>query len=269
MVRLYKTVWGRIIIKFMTLPFVSKIAGRLLDSRLSVVFVKPFIKKGKIDLNDFKIEKWKSFNEFFTRKIKDGTRPVNKNDNVLISPCDGLLSVYDIDRNTVLDIKNSRYTVGTLLQSEKLAENYKGGKCLVFRLTPSHYHRYCYIDNGNKGENIRIKGVYHTVQPFAVENVPVYKMNTREYTVLETRNFGKVIYMEIGAMMVGRICNYHKQYTFARGEEKGRFEFGGSTIVLLFKENTIKISSHILNSIEEYPVKMGQKIGEKFNELNC
>lgn len=269
MVRLYKTVWGRIIIKFMTLPFISEIAGRLLDSRLSVVFIKPFIKLNNIDLSDFKIEKWKSFNEFFTRRIKDRVRPINKDKSILISPCDGLLSLYDIDMDTVLDIKGSKYTVATLLKNEEIALEYKGGKCFVFRLTPSHYHRYCYIDNGNKGENIHIKGIYHTVQPFAIENAPVYKMNTREYSILDTENFGSVVFMEIGALMVGRICNYHNKHTFARGEEKGRFEFGGSTIVLLFKKNTVRADISILNCENEYPVKMGQKIGEKFNELNC
>ena len=103
--------------------------------------------------------------------------------------------------------------------------------------------------------------MYHTVQPFAVENMPVYRMNTREYTILNTDNFGKVIFMEVGALMVGRICNYHNEYTFNRGDEKGRFEFGGSTIIVIVKENTVKVNNDILEYNGEFPVKMGEKIG--------
>lgn len=261
--KLYRSTIGRFILRIITAAFISEIAGRLLDSRLSVVAIKPFVKRNKIDMTDFVVEDWNSFNEFFTRRVKSGARLINKGKNVLISPCDGLLTVYDIDDKTVMKIKNSYYTVGTLLEDKKLAEEYKEGKCLVFRLTPSHYHRYCYIDNGNKGQNIHIKGIYHTVQPFAVENKPVYKMNTREYTLLNTENFGKVVFMEVGALMVGRICNYHQKYTFAKGEEKGRFEFGGSTIIILLNKNAAEIDEEILNSKNEYPVKMGQKIGLK------
>lgn len=261
--KLYSTIIGRCILNIITADFISEFAGRLLDSRLSVIIIKPFIKRNKIDMIDFVVEDWKNFNEFFTRRIKPGARVINKDENVLISPCDGLLTVYNIDDKTVMNIKNSYYTVGTLLDNKKLAEEYKGGKCLVFRLTPSHYHRYCYIDNGNKGKNIHIKGIYHTVQPFAIENLPVYKMNTREYTVLNTENFGKVVFMEIGALMVGRICNYHQKHKFARGEEKGRFEFGGSTIIILLNKNSVEIDKEILSCKNEYPVKMGQKIGQK------
>ena len=83
-----------------------------------------------------------------------------------------------------MNIKGSYYTVASLLNNKELANDYKNGLCFVYRLTPAHYHRYCYFDSGFKGQNIHIKGVYHTVQPFAVENMPVYRMNTREYTCL-------------------------------------------------------------------------------------
>ena len=137
---------------------------------------------------------------------------------------------------------------------------------MVFRLTPTHYHRYHYFDKGEKGENIFIKGILHTVQPIAVENIQVYTRNSREYTIMETENFGKVLFMEVGAMMVDRIANLHGAHKFSRGEEKGRFEVGGSTIIVVLKENTAKIDETIINANlngEEFPVKAGEKIGEK------
>lgn len=261
MVKLYNTLWGRFLLKFITLPFISNLAGKILDSKISCIAIKPFIKNNGIDMTDFVGEKWKSFNDFFTRKVKIDARPIDMSENAFISPCDGLLSIYNIDDKTIMNIKGSYYNVETLLNNKKIAEEYKNGLCFVYRLTPSHYHRYCYLDSGSKGKNIHINGVYHTVQPFAVENMPVYRMNTREYTILNTDNFGKVIFMEVGALMVGRICNYHNEYIFNRGDEKGRFEFGGSTIIVIVKENTVKVNNDILEYNGEFPVKMGEKIG--------
>lgn len=260
---LYNTVLGRLILKILTRPFVSKSAGCFMDSILSVPFIKPFIKKNNISLEDYVISNWKSFNEFFTRPIRPEARVFDQSPSSLVSPCDGLLTVYNINNSLTFTVKNSVYSIETLLENRNLAEEFDGGLCLVFRLTPSHYHRYHYFDNGKKGENIFIPGVLHTVQPLAVENIPVYTRNSREYTVLETENFGDAVFMEVGAMMVGRIVNYHKAHQFNRSEEKGRFEFGGSTIILLLKKDTAKINEEIIDSAEEYPVLAGQKIGIK------
>ena len=262
---LYNTVLGRLILKILTRPFVSKLAGCFMDSFLSVPFIKPFIKKNNISLEDYVISEWKSFNDFFTRPVLPDTRPFNSDPSALVSPCDGLLTVYDIDSSLRFSVKNSVYSIETLLENSDLAGDFSGGLCLVFRLTPSHYHRYHYFDNGKKGKNVFIPGVLHTVQPIAVENLPVYTRNSREYTVLNTENFGDAVFMEVGAMMVGRISNYHQKHQFYRGEEKGLFEFGGSTIIVLLKKNTAKIDDEIINSLNEYPIFAGQKIGAKTN----
>jgi phosphatidylserine decarboxylase len=102
---------------------------------------------------------------------------------------------------------------------------YDGGLCLVFRLTPADYHRYIYPDNGCKTKNTKIAGKLHTVKPIALGKVPVFTTNSREYSILRTENFDDIVFMEVGAMMVGRICNYHEEHAFSRGEEKGKFEF--------------------------------------------
>lgn len=258
---LYTSVAGRIILKNIIQPKWSMLMGKFMDSGLSVFMIKPFIYKNKIDMSDFEKEKWKSFNQFFTRKIKDGKRPIDSNNDSLIAPCDGLLTVYD--SNSPLEIKGVKYNLFELLHDKKLAKKYIGGKCLVYRLTPSHYHRYCYIDDGIKSTNRFIPGVLHTVQPIGLENADVFRINAREYCLLRTKNFGDIIQMEVGALFVGRICNYHQKHKFVRGEEKGRFEFGGSTIVVLTKPNSVDIIPDILNCKGEYPVKMGQVVGYK------
>ena len=147
-----------------------------------------------------------------------------------------------------------------------IAGEYLNGTCLVLRLGVENYHRYCYIDDGFKSGNHRIPGRYHPVQPIVVRKQPVFVQNTREYTVLNTKNFGTVTQIEVGACLVGRICNHHEACIIHRGEEKGFFEFGGSTIVLLFKEGTVDIPQEVFDatlSDKEAIVKYGSAIGRK------
>lgn len=265
---LYCTVCGRLILKILTRPFLSVLAGHFMDSVLSVPLIKPFIRRNSISLEDYESEKWTSFNHFFTRRTKKGKRVFDPDPKHLTAPCDGLLTVYRISSDLRFTVKHSIYSIESLLENHSLAEDFKDGLCLVFRLTPSHYHRFHYMDNGQKGENISIKGILHTVQPIAVENVPVYTRNSREYCVLHTENFGDTVVMEVGALFVGRIVNLHGAYTFSRGEEKGRFEFGGSTVIVLLKPGAAEISEGIINANLnglEYPVTAGEKIGQSIS----
>lgn len=184
----------------------------------------------------------------------------------MIAPCDGRLTAYPITGKCVFRIKNSVYDVGSLLANEQLADEFIDGICLIFRLTPDDYHRYSYIDNGEVVSEKKIKGVLHTVRPVALQRYNVYAQNAREYTVLKMENFGKVIQMEVGALFIGRIVNHRTCGVFKRGQEKGMFEFGGSTIVILFQKNTIIVDENIAKNTQnnkETVVRMGNKIGEK------
>lgn len=261
--KLYGTVCGRVILKALTAQAVSKAAGVFMDSRLSVPLIKRFIKSSGIDTSQYVMKKFRSYNEFFTRRVKRGMRPIDRMPSHFISPCDSKLTVYKIDKSSVFRIKGSRYRVSDLIQNDFLAKRYEGGYCMIFRLEVDDYHRYCYIDSGTKTENTFINGELHTVNPIALEHYNIYKRNCREYTVLHTENFGDVVQVEVGAMMVGRIVNRHGAAEVVRGEEKGKFEFGGSTIVLLVQEDMIRIDDDILrNSAEniETVVKYGEKV---------
>ncbi len=261
--KLYGTVCGRVILKALTAPAVSKAAGAFMDPRLSVPLIKRFIKSSGIDTSQYVMKKFRSYNEFFTRRVKRGMRPIDRMPSHFISPCDSKLTVYKIGKSSVFRIKGSRYRVSDLIQNDFLAKRYEGGYCMIFRLEVDDYHRYCYIDSGTKTENTFINGELHTVNPIALEHYNIYKRNCREYTVLHTENFGDVVQVEVGAMMVGRIVNRHGAAEVVRGEEKGKFEFGGSTIVLLVQEDMIRIDDDILrNSAEniETVVKYGEKV---------
>lgn len=263
---LYKTAIGRFFLKLLTARWVSVVVGKFLDSRLSKPLIKGFVKKNGIDLSQYESDGFKCFNDCFCRKIKAGLRPVSDGENELVSPCDGLLSAYKIDGESVFDIKGSLYTVSDLVADSEIAKGYEGGYCLVFRLCVNHYHRYIYIDDATKEENVFIKGKLHTVRPIALESLPVFKRNCREYTVMHTASFGDVIQIEVGALLVGKIKNHHGKATVSRGQEKGTFLYGGSTIILLLKKDAVNIDEKYLLATaegEEVDVLMGQTIGAK------
>ena len=263
---LYKTAFGRLLLKPLTAPWLSKLCGHFLDSKLSALLIKGFIKNNSIAVEDYQTEGIKTFNEFFRRKIKDGLRTFDMTPSKLCAPCDGLLSVWNIEESdgTVIPVKQSQYTIESLLQNKELAVQYNGGLCLVFRLCVNHYHRYAYADSGHKGKNIFIPGIFHTVRPIALETLPVFTQNSREYTIIESSIFGPIVQMEVGAMLVGRIVNHEQEVDVKRGDEKGFFEYGGSTIILLLKKDRVKINPELIQNSGlgiETPVKMGEVIG--------
>lgn len=261
---LYTSVVGRAFLKIFTMPCVSKIGGALLDTRISALYVPHFVKKNNIDLSIYEKNEFDSYNDFFTRKIKKEQRIIDADRSALIAPCDSKLTVYDIDNDSHFVIKNTPYTVKSLLRDSRLAKKYSGGKALLFRLTVDDYHHYCYMDSGRKGHNRVICGKLHTVNPIANDFYPIYKENQREYCILRSENFGDMCICEIGALLVGKIVNLHQKAIVKKGEEKGYFEFGGSSVmVFLEKDRAIIDDDILLNSEQGYEtrVKMGEKIG--------
>lgn len=269
---LYNNPAGKVLLKGLTSSVVSKAAGAFYDSALSRRLIPPFIKSADIDMSEYEFCSFRSFNEFFTRKIRSECRPIDKTPEAFISPCDSKLSVYKIDEQSRFIIKNGIYSTASLLKCPKLAEKYNGGLCMIFRLEVNDYHRYIYPDNGTKSRNYHIQGKYHTVNPIALDSVDIYKENTREFTILHTENFGDVVQMEVGAMLVGRIKNHHEKHCFKRGEEKGMFEYGGSTVVIMTLPGAVELDSVFFeNTADGYEtvVKMGERIGTglKFRQI--
>ena len=138
---------------------------------------------------------------------------------------------------------------------------------MVFRLCVDHYHRYSYVESGTKNKNKFINGVLHTVRPIALEACPVFVKNCREYCVIDSTDCGRLVQMEVGAMLVGRIVNDNPGAgEVIRGKEKGHFEYGGSTIIVLTQQGRINVREDIYEaSLEgiEIPVKMGEAVGRK------
>lgn len=252
---LYNTIIGRIILKIFTSRIISKLYASYMNGKLSIYKINKFIKKNNINMDEYEKEKYNSFNDFFIRKIKKNKRKIEKG---LISICDSKLSVYEINKNISFNLKNSIYTIEELIQEEN---NYKFKYALVFRLCVDDYHHYSFIDDGKIISNKKINGILHTVQPIAFKKHKVFLENSREVTIMDTKNYGKVCYVEVGAMMIGKITNLDKE-TFKKGEEKGYFEFGGSTVVVLM-EDKVKINKKIIENTKkdiETIVKLGQSL---------
>lgn len=264
--KLYGTVYGRCVLKVLTQPIISKIAGSFLDTKLSCFLIKGFIKNNNIDMSQYEETDYVSYNDFFTRKVKKELRPINMDKDVLIAPSDGRVSVYDINEDSSFMVKDTLYNVETITRSKKAADIYKNGKFVIVRLCVDNYHRYCYIDNGRKTKNKFIPGVLHTVNPIANDYFDIYKENSRECSILYTENFGRIMQIEVGALLVGRIKNHDQACFTTRGEEKGMFEFGGSTICLLIEDGKVEIDEDLIkNTLEGYEtaVCMGERIGIK------
>lgn len=267
---LYNTILGRCCLKVITLPVISKIVGAFMNTRLSTIIIKPFIKKNNINMEEYLPKKYISYNDFFTREILQDKRKCDYSEKSFISPCDAKLTAYTITQNATFNIKGSQYCLSEIINDEELAAQYNNGIMLIFRLAVDDYHRFCYIDNGNQDKNIFIPGILHTVQPIALNVKNIYKTNSREYTILHTENFSDIIQIEVGALLVGKIRNLHQNYTFKKGEEKGYFEFGGSTICLVIKPNTVNIDEEFFTNTKsgfETYVKCKERIGYK-NEEN-
>ena len=259
---LYDSTFGKIILRFATKRFFSLLVGKYMDTKFSTRHISKFIKSNSINMKEYPQKKYKSFNEFFSRKINLAKRPFSKSNSDFIAPCDSRLLVYKINENKSFKIKGRKYTISEILRDEKLANEYNNGYLMIFRLAVDDYHRYHFIDDGTVLENRKINGKFHTVGPIAFKNYKVFQENQREYSILNLRSFGKTIYMEVGALMVGKIVN-HNIKKFIRGEEKGYFLFGGSTVIIMVKENIIKIDDDILNNSLndiETKVKFGEKI---------
>ena len=252
---LYDTILGRFLLKIVTSKAIANIYAKYMNSKLSKHKIKKFIKKNNINMDDYLDDNYNSFNDFFVRKIKPNKRIIN---NGLIAVCDSKLSAYEIDENSKFYIKNSIYTVKELIDSDN---KYK--YALVFRLCVDDYHHYSFPDDGKIVSSKHINGKLHTVQPIAFKKYKVFTENDREVTFMKCSSLGNVCYVEVGAMFIGKIVN-EKKLKFKKGDEKGHFEFGGSTVIVLL-EKDVKIDERIIENTKkgvETIVKLGQKIGE-------
>lgn len=249
----------------------SKLYGSFCDSPLSKKKINAFIDEFNIDMSlcNKNIDEFKNFNDFFARTLTPEARPIDYSENILISPGDGRLSAFEnIDLDKVVQIKGYTYSLKELIDDPRVAKEFEGGTCLILRLCPTDYHRFHFVDSGTCSESKKISGFYYSVNPIALNNVSeLFCKNKREWSIFNSDNFGEILHVEVGATCVGTILQtYSPEKRVKKGEEKGYFKFGGSTTILFFKKDTIKIDSDIVEQTKlgfETKVNMGETIGHK------
>lgn len=243
------------------------------DSPLSVEAIVPFIQFHKLNMDEVldPLDSFKTFNQFFYRKLKPEARPVEEIDNPyrLVSAADCRMMTFStVDEATRLWIKGRDFTVRRLLGEayKNEADRYIGGGLVIFRLAPQDYHRFHSPVDGKIGPMTYISGEYYTVNPQAIRSsLDVYGENARKIVPIDSPYFGRVMAVCIGAMMVGSIkTTVREGEEIKRGEEFGYFAFGGSTIVCLFEKGAVEWDEDLLvngRASLETLVRVGMGIG--------
>lgn len=284
-------VYGDIFIKFVYNSALKNVIGSILASRafsqiyggmqnnlLTQLKVPGFVKKFDINLDDYeqgsvKVKNqalsYRNFNEFFIRKFRTGKREFIEDSATMPACAEARYFAHqNINEDTRVPVKGHYLSARDILNDDELAKEFIGGPLVVARLCPVDYHRYHYIDSGQTLKHYQIPGQYHSVNPTALKARPdIFIKNERRVSILETKNFGKIAYVEVGAMCVGRIVQTHDETKkFSRGEEKGFFLFGGSTVILLGQPATWRPSEDILENtkkgIETY-IHLGDELACK------
>lgn len=249
--------------------FLTEYYGKQMDKPESVKKIPSFIEAADINISEAKkkVEEFTSFNDFFYRELKDGARPIDFSQDVLTSPADGKILVFeDLEKEKEFYIKGDRFTLEEFFANKELAEKYRDGVFMIVRLAPIDYHRFHFPTDGVISKSKLVDGVYYSVSTHAIKkNFRILCENKREYSILKTEKFGDIAMFEVGATMVGGIKQtYSPDTTVKKGDEKGYFYFGGSTCVLVFEKGKVHIDRDLVENSKkgiETKVYMGEKIG--------
>lgn len=269
---LYHNPLGKLPLSFLVKrKFLTEIYGKKMRDEKSKSKILPFVKEYNINMEESikSVEEFNSFNDFFIRKLKSGAREIDTAEDVLVSPADGKILLFnDIKELSKFFVKGNEFTLSEFLQDESLVEKFKNGTMAIIRLAPVDYHRFHFPASGFIGETRKISGYYYSVSPIAIRNnFKIFCENKREYSILKSENFGDILLSEIGATMVGGIVqSYTANSSVKKGEEKGYFFFGGSSCILLFEKDKVLFDSDIVENSSkgiETKIYMGERIGVK------
>lgn len=258
-------VFFRLLTQLSSRRTLSCLAGRLAKSRLSRGLIPLFVKAYGIDVSEaqWPPAQYPHLNAFFTRRLKEGARPIDPDPASVISPVDGKVTALGaISPEARLAVKGEIYTVADLLKDEATSRRFEGGHFIVIYLSPRDYHRIHAPASGQVIKSVRIRGKVYPVHPRSMALLRgVLAKNERLISYLETER-GQIALVKVGAMNVASI-RWSDRFTsrqVTKGDELAYFEFG-STVVLLFERNTFRFIPGLKAGDA---VKMGQPVGYLF-----
>jgi len=212
------------------------------------------------------VDTFKSFNQFFYRKLKPSARPIVEGENIAVFPADGRhLAIQNVDTAGSFYIKGQRFNLAAFLGDDDLAKRFAGGSVLISRLCPVDYHRYHFPITGEAGNNKVLDGSLRSVSPLALRRrLAILWENRRARTLVDSPEFGQVAVMEVGATCVGGMHPTYQAGYVRKGDEKGYFSFGGSCVTTVFEAGAIQFDKDLLEQAaagREVYAKMGERCG--------
>ncbi len=248
----------------------SKLYGWAMDRPSSARRIAPFIKTFGLNPAEFAeadLSAYRTFNDFFYRKLKPSTRPVDPRPEMAVLPADGRhLGFQDASRVKGIFAKGQTFDIPALVADRALGERYAQGTVVCSRLCPVDYHRFHFPVAGVPGEPVLAQGQLYSVNPIALRRHASYLwQNKRQRVTIDAGAFGLVTMVSVGATNVGTIIEtYQPGRAVAKGDEKGYFRFGGSFVATLFEPGRIKLEADLIQAGEtatELYAKIGSPLG--------
>jgi phosphatidylserine decarboxylase len=261
--------------------FAGRVAGAKGGS-MTTGLIRWFVGKYGVNMDEAvnpDIESYTSFNEFFTRPLRDGARPLAAAD--FICPVDGAISQFgDIDDHQIFQAKGHKFTTAELVGGDaQLASHFQHGSFANLYLSPKDYHRIHMPCDGRLTRMIYVPGALFSVNPTTARGIPgLFARNERVVCVFESPEHGPFVMTLVGATIVGsmetvwhgqvnpprapKICEWRyddQQIVLKKGEEMGRFLLG-STVVMLFKKDTIRFNPAWA---PERAIRLGEVMGNR------
>ena len=245
------------------IPWFSHFYGYLQKRSGSARKIQPFIEAYGIDTSEFVTTQFRSFNDFFIRKLKPEARPIIS-DRIAL-PADGRYLAYQSCDKFV--VKGQEFDLKAFLQDPFLAKRFSEGSMVIARLCPTDYHRFHFPCDGVPSAARLINGPLYSVNPMALRRrLSILSENKRMITEIESTKLGTILYVEIGATSVGSIHQtYVPDQPVRKGDEKGYFEFGGSCLVLLFEKGRIILDEDLVMNTQkglETKANFGESMGK-------
>jgi len=244
----------------------SRYYGHRMDQPKSREKIAPFIGDFGVDPDEFleSPESFRTFNEFFYRKLEPGARPIAAGDNMATFPADGRhLGIQDLSAVPGIFAKGQSLALDELVGDRTLGEKFAAGCAVISRLCPVDYHRFHFPVSGTAGEPRRIGGRLFSVNPIALrKDLAILWRNKRTLTEIHSPQFGHVLMLEVGATCVGgTVQTYTADSKVAKGDEKGYFKFGGSMTITIFERGAARLHEDLARTSAEQ-IELYAKMGD-------